>query len=93
MNFQSIYPSRTFWIIAFAITTYFSGTMIANSWNKWQDTPVIVSFSEKTTPVWAIPYPAVTICPETKTCVEKLNFTDVYLKIVTENHTNLTEET
>lgn len=39
---------------------------------------MIVSFAEKSTPVWAIPFPAVTICPETKTYMDKLNFTDAY---------------
>ena len=32
-------------------------------------------FSEKTTPVWDIHFPAITICPETKVAANKLNFT------------------
>ena len=47
-------------------------------YEKWQDSPVIVSFAEKSTPVWQIPFPAVTICPETKAMVKHVNFTKGY---------------
>lgn len=54
------------------------------------ESPVIVSFAEKSTPVWAIPFPAVTICPETKTYMNLLNFTDVYnAKRDSVNHTGI----
>ena len=33
---------------------------------KWKESPIILSFAEKSTPVWEIPFPAVTICPVTK---------------------------
>lgn len=49
-----------------------------NVYTKWDQSPVIVSFAEKSTPVWEIPFPAVTICPETKTKMDFLNFTKVY---------------
>lgn len=52
--------------------------MILNVYIKWDQSPVIVSFAEKSTPVWEIPFPAVTICPETKANVSMLNFTDIY---------------
>ena len=37
--------------------------------------PVIVSFAEKSTPVWEIPFPAITICPETKVLKKYADFT------------------
>lgn len=54
------------------------GKLIHNVYTKWDQSPVIVSFAEKSTPVWEIPFPAVTICPETKAKVELLNFTSAY---------------
>lgn len=48
------------------------------SFHLVDQSPVIVSFAEKSTPVWAIPFPAVTICPETKTYMDKLNFTETF---------------
>ncbi|XP_061399072.1 pickpocket protein 28-like [Musca vetustissima] len=60
-----------FWIIVFVITIYFCTTIIVKIYTKWCETPVIVSFSEKSTPIWNIPFPAVTICPETKRALKE----------------------
>lgn len=55
--------------------------LIFNVWMKWQLSPVIVSFDEKSTPIWHIPFPAVTICPETKARTDILNFTQSYTNL------------
>lgn len=60
---------------------YGCGRLIQNIYRKWEQTPVIVSFAEKSTPVWQIPFPAVTICPETKARSEYLNFSQVYFQM------------
>ena len=52
--------------------------------------PVIVSFAEKSTPVWQIPFPAVTICPETKAMTKHVAFTKSYLMVQTGRKENLT---
>lgn len=70
--------SRIWWVIAFGISLVLCGFLIHNVWIKWDQSPVIVSFAEKTTPVYAIPFPAITICPETKTYVRLFNFTEMY---------------
>uniref|UniRef100_A0A182QS19 Pickpocket n=1 Tax=Anopheles farauti TaxID=69004 RepID=A0A182QS19_9DIPT len=72
---------KIWWIATFLLSVYGCGRLIQNIYRKWEQTPVIVSFAEKSTPVWQIPFPAVTICPETKTRSEYLNFTDVYLQM------------
>ncbi|KFB52628.1 AGAP010967-PA-like protein [Anopheles sinensis] len=66
---------RFWWIIVFLLSMSGCGTMIFKTYIKWNEAPIIVSFSEKTTPVWEIQFPAVTICPETKVQAEKLNLT------------------
>lgn len=48
--------------------------MIYKIYNKWQLTSVIVNFADKSTPVWKIPFPAITICPETKTLKSDVDF-------------------
>ncbi|ALC43319.1 CG8546 [Drosophila busckii] len=69
---------RLFWVSVFllSICTCFKLTM--NIWDKWNNNPVIVSFAEKSTPVWQIPFPSVTVCPETKSRQRAFNFTDIY---------------
>lgn len=38
--------------------------MITLTYKKWEVAPVIVTFATKETPIYEIPFPAVTICPE-----------------------------
>ncbi|CAG2062721.1 unnamed protein product, partial [Timema podura] len=54
--------------------------LIVKVWRKWNDSPVIVSFDETSTPVWDIPFPAVTICSEVKVKQTLFNFTEVLLR-------------
>lgn len=42
------------------------------------ESPVIVSFAETATPIWDVPFPAITICPETKTRKDIFNFGDAF---------------
>lgn len=72
------WSERAWWLVAFTLSTIACGYLIYNVYVKWVLSPVIVSFAEKSTPIWEIPFPAVTICPETKTYMKKLNFTDVW---------------
>lgn len=57
---------RLWWLIAFLLSIYGCTMIILNAWQRWDSNPVIVSFSEQATPVWQIPFPAVTICFETR---------------------------
>ena len=76
------WTERAFWIIAFLTSVTGCSFLIVKIYNKWQLSPVIVSFAEKSTPVWEIPFPAITICPETKATNEHLEFTRGYNTIV-----------
>lgn len=60
---------------------------------KWKQNPVIVTFAETLTPVWTIPFPAVTICPETKALKTHIDITKGYRAVVS-NYTefNLTRD-
>lgn len=63
-------------MVMFVIALYLSSTMILTAYRKWDQAPVIVSLSEKATPVWKVPFPAVTICPEIKIRASRLNLTE-----------------
>ncbi|XP_069695430.1 pickpocket protein 28-like isoform X2 [Periplaneta americana] len=66
---------RLFWIFAFTFCIILSFCYIAKVWEKWNDSPVIVSFSDKSTRIWEIPFPAVTICSEIKVNQTLFNYT------------------
>lgn len=89
-------PERIFWLIAFLISIYGCSRLILHIWQRWDRNPVIVSFAEKSTPIYQIPFPAVTICLETKSQSDLFNYTAMYhrIKAVDNGFTpnNFTEE-
>lgn len=40
--------------------------------------PIVIGVGNNPIPIWHIPFPAITICPETKAKSSVLNFTEVY---------------
>ncbi|XP_064539836.1 pickpocket protein 28 [Drosophila montana] len=72
---------RLFWVSVFMLSIFTCCKLTLNIWDKWNNNPVIVSFAEKSTPVWQIPFPSVTVCPETKSRQRAFNFTDLYWQI------------
>lgn len=69
---------KVWWIVVFLLSLYGCGRLIQTVYIKWDREPVIVTFAQKPTPVFQIPFPAVTICPETKVKASNLNFTKTY---------------
>lgn len=57
--------------------------LIRNVYEKRSSSPVIVSFDEKSTPVWSVPFPAVTICSESKMQNSKVNF-EQWFKLISD---------
>lgn len=66
LQFLTFFIFRIFWVIVFLVSITGCSFLIMKMYDKWQKSPVISSFAEKSTPVWKIPFPAVTICPEIK---------------------------
>lgn len=78
LKISSLFLNRLWWMIACLTALALCGTLITRIYTRWDQNPVIVSFAERSTPVWEIPFPAVTICPETKAKTTRLNFTKMY---------------
>ncbi|XP_075980850.1 pickpocket protein 28-like isoform X2 [Anticarsia gemmatalis] len=87
---ERTYIEKTFWLFMFTCCVVLCAGLIRKVWIKWNESPVIVSFAENPTPVWQIPYPAVTVCFETKAMQRKFNFTEYYHLYLNEKD-NLTE--
>lgn len=56
--------------------------MITQIWNKYTNNPIVTGFETKTSSIYEIPFPAVTICPEKKSFNFKFNYSDIFNKIV-----------
>ncbi|XP_052892633.1 pickpocket protein 28-like [Anopheles moucheti] len=82
---------KLWWIAMCILSIYWCSNLIQTVYDKWRRDPVVVTFAEKPTPVYDIPFPAVTICPITKVKSRSLNFTTVY-QHVTQGGGNVTEE-
>ncbi|XP_069695427.1 pickpocket protein 28-like isoform X2 [Periplaneta americana] len=77
---------RLFWLTTFLISTGVVIYYIIRVWIKWHNHPVLVSFAEVATPIWHIPFPAITICSQIKVRQSVFNYTKAVLK------DNLTDE-
>ncbi|CAH1966969.1 unnamed protein product [Acanthoscelides obtectus] len=82
---------RIWWLILFTVSLYACIYLIIQTWIKWDTSPVLVSFARSPTPVWQVPFPAITVCPENKSRQRKYNFTDAYDRYV-HNRENMTDE-
>ncbi|XP_063829494.1 pickpocket protein 28-like [Ostrinia nubilalis] len=82
---------KLFWTFMFISCVVLCALQIFKVYTKWNDTPVIVTFAETTTPVWQIPYPAVTMCLETKAKQTTFNYTKYFHLYRAANHGNITE--
>ncbi|KAL5291210.1 hypothetical protein ACFFRR_010551 [Megaselia abdita] len=71
---------KVFWILVFFVLIYAYIYLTLKVWVKWNDTPVIVTFDDKSSPVWKIPFPAVTICSEVKVERSRFNFSRIFSK-------------
>lgn len=75
---QNGFISKCFWSIWVLFSFLICVILLSNVLSRWSDDPLIVSLTDKPEPVWEIPFPAVTICPETKTKTSIFNFTEYY---------------
>ncbi|CAH1104796.1 unnamed protein product [Psylliodes chrysocephalus] len=73
-NQKRLHCERIWWIFSIFISLSLCITLIMQIYSKWENSPVIVSFATKETPIWQIPFPVVTICPETKSIPKKFDY-------------------
>ncbi|KAJ3646109.1 hypothetical protein Zmor_023713 [Zophobas morio] len=83
---------RIWWLIVFVICLAACVISIYAVYKKWEESPVIVNFGNTRTPIYTIPFPAVTICPEAKSDRRIFNFTEVVYKMVDGIPLNLSEK-
>jgi acid-sensing ion channel, other len=76
------FGERILWGAMFLIMLVACQVLIFDVYVKWTQNPVILSFANRPTSIWHIPFPAVTICPETKADSSKLNITEMYHRFV-----------
>lgn len=72
---------RLWWFSWIGLALVACFVAIVDVYDKWNLSPVFISYDNRMHPVWAIPFPAITICPMARAQVELFNSTDVYFRI------------
>lgn len=81
--FLIIFFLRVLWTII--VLTSLAGFiyMMYEILQKYFNSPVVVSFATEDTPIYQIPFPTVTICPEHKYATSKYNYSELALNLIT----------
>ena len=85
------WTERFFWLLAICTSIWLCGSSIQDMWHRWNQNPVQISFTEKDLPISSIPFPSVTLCPETKAKHDKLDV-DSALYDLRKSMTNFSDE-
>nr|XP_023024959.1 pickpocket protein 28-like isoform X1 [Leptinotarsa decemlineata] len=72
---------KILWLVLITTALASCGYLISQIYSKFNQSPVIVSFATKESPIYSIPFPAVTFCPMSKARKQLFNFTDVIYKM------------
>ncbi len=72
---------RIFWLVAVVSFAVTAGYLIYAVIDKWQTSPVLVSFDSKAVPIWEVPFPSMTICNLNKVCLETLELMFSLLRV------------
>lgn len=70
--------SRVWWAVWLGVSFISCWFLALTTYHKWCENPVVIVYAPQLSPVSTIPFPAITICPLTKTRVEAFNLTEVF---------------
>ncbi|KAG5875634.1 hypothetical protein JTB14_037311 [Gonioctena quinquepunctata] len=82
---------RILWFFLILIAMTLSVYYIMEIYKKYRENPFIVNLATRESPIFIIPFPAVTICPVVKTRRDLYNYTRTVHKIISEDD-NLTQD-
>ncbi|XP_044759468.1 pickpocket protein 28-like isoform X2 [Coccinella septempunctata] len=76
---QTASIEKLWWLVIFILCVSGSVIMIFQICDKWSTTPVLVSLATNEKSISEIPFPAVTICPESRISTKCVNYTKILL--------------
>lgn len=78
---------RFWWMFSMSVSFYLCVHFVNKSFIQWFDNPVSLSYSERSVSIAQIPFPTVTICPETKSLRSEFDLT-AQIASLTESQSN-----
>jgi acid-sensing ion channel, other len=64
---------KAWWVLVICVSILCCGKLIMDAWNT---NPIIISFTDKPTPIWQLPFPVVTLCPVSFVSYRFFNISD-----------------
>lgn len=91
---KSTRNERIFWLLALILSTVLFIFLFSKVWIRYGDGPIAIEISPYQKPIWDIPFPAITICTETKSKASEFRFSEVYGRLSNgkQPFTNVTTE-
>ncbi|KAJ3655397.1 hypothetical protein Zmor_014529 [Zophobas morio] len=69
---------KIFWAILLLLSFLGCIFLIIQIWKKYEESPIVITFAPKDTEIYEIPFPAITVCPESKWSETKFNYSDFF---------------
>ncbi|XP_072382227.1 pickpocket protein 28-like [Diabrotica undecimpunctata] len=82
---------RILWAILILGATILSIYYIMEIYYKYEENPFIVSLATRESPIYMIPFPAITICPVAKSNAADFNYTEIVHRVWDEKNLTKTE--
>lgn len=79
---------RICWLSTFILSLGVCIGVIYQTYEKWQNSPIIVNLASEESNIYEIPFPAVTICHEVKVSRSYFNFSDTLKKLINKEEVN-----
>jgi acid-sensing ion channel, other len=76
VNSNRSFFEKIWWVILVVSSILGCGLLVLDLCRKWSYTPVVIKLSDTATPIWQIPFPAITICPDDKTDANVFNISE-----------------
>lgn len=80
------------WMIAISVLTVYCLSGFYGYFIRWMQNPLCSHFDKVPLQVGDVPFPAVSICPLTRSDIEKFNYTAAYLAVGKFEPRNITSE-
>nr|XP_019556948.2 pickpocket protein 28-like [Aedes albopictus] len=80
---------RMWWFLWIGLAIVGCFVSMVDLYDKWNESPVLISYDRRLLPVWAVPFPAVTVCPMARAQVQLFNSSDVFFRVDEEGISNL----
>lgn len=68
---------RMWWLISVTTSVVLCGGFLVGTWNKWSESPLILTYEDESIKISDIPFPTITICNDFMVNTSALNYSSI----------------